>query len=202
MTQIGVLCGTASYRTPLCHETWAENANTGRNNRKEKYRDPVTGLHPFVKVIEATGLVYSEAQGFVAEVRRQIEAERDRERERRSRAFGNGKHFGSGELKSIDVFRTNLRYGGDGTRIDLAYATYALSRGATEGQVETALRSRDLSHKGGERRQADYVERTIKKALESARSTLWADEAFHGNLKLWRACTDRRRHRLSNWPKS
>jgi hypothetical protein len=142
----------------------------GFTNRKEKYRDPATGLHPFVKVVEATGLVYPEAQRFVAEVRRQIEAERDRERERRSRAQGNDKRIASGELKSIDAFRANPRYGGDGTRIDLAYATYALSRGATEGQVETALRSRDLSHKGGERRQADYVERTIKKALQSARS--------------------------------
>jgi hypothetical protein len=27
------------------------------------------------------------------------------------------------------------------------------------------IRSRDLSHKGNERRQNDYVERTIKKAL-------------------------------------
>jgi hypothetical protein len=142
----------------------------GFTNRKEKYRDPATGLHPFVKVVEATGLVYPEAQGFVAEVRRQIEAERDRQREPCSRAQGNGKHVGSGELKSIDAFRADPRYGGDGTRIDLAYATYALSRGATEGQVEAALRSRDLSHTGGERRQADYVERTIKKALESAKS--------------------------------
>ena len=29
----------------------------------------------------------------------------------------------------------------------------------------TAIRSRDLSHKGNERRQNEYVERTIKKAL-------------------------------------
>ena len=32
-------------------------------------------------------------------------------------------------------------------------------------EVEAAIRSRDLSHKGNERRQNDYVERTIKKAL-------------------------------------
>ena len=101
--------------------------------------------------------------------RRHLEAEREREREFRSRTYGNGKHV-SCELRSIDAFRIDPRYAGDGTRIDLAYAIYALSRGVTEGQVGAALRSRDLSHKGGERRQADYVERTIKKALESARS--------------------------------
>ena len=32
-------------------------------------------------------------------------------------------------------------------------------------EVETAIRSRDLSHKGNERRQDDYIMRTIKKAL-------------------------------------
>jgi hypothetical protein len=38
--------------------------------------------------------------------------------------------------------------------------------------VEAALRSRDLSHKGNENRQRDYVERTMRKAmvtLETAR---------------------------------
>ena len=69
-----------------------------------------------------------------------------------------------------DVFRADPRYGGDGTRIDLAYAIYALAPGVPESQVEAAIRSRDLSHKGGERRQADYVERTIRKALESGQT--------------------------------
>ena len=59
-------------------------------------------------------------------------------------------------------------YAGDGTRIDLAYAIYAISHGAPESQVEAAIRSRDLSHKGGDKRQAEYVERTIKKALAVA----------------------------------
>ena len=68
-------------------------------------------------------------------------------------------------MKSIDAFRGDPRYGGDGTRIDLAYAVYAIAHGHTEVEVEAAIRSRDLSHKGSERRQQDYVERTIKKAL-------------------------------------
>jgi hypothetical protein len=59
-------------------------------------------------------------------------------------------------------------YAGDGTRIDLAYAIYAISHGASERQVEAAIRSRDLSHKGGDKRQAEYVERTVKKALARA----------------------------------
>jgi polysaccharide pyruvyl transferase WcaK-like protein len=56
-------------------------------------------------------------------------------------------------------------YGGDGTRIDLAYSLYALSRGASAEEVRAAIRTRDLSHKGTERRQEEYVERTVRKAL-------------------------------------
>jgi hypothetical protein len=67
-------------------------------------------------------------------------------------------------LKSIDSFRANARYAGDGTRIDLAYAIYALSHGVPVQQVEGAIRSRDLSHKGNEKRQTEYVDRTIRKA--------------------------------------
>lgn len=69
------------------------------------------------------------------------------------------------DLRCIEVFRADSRYGGDGTRVDLAYTVYALSHGATAAEVEIAIRSRDLSHKGNERRQSDYVVRTIKKAL-------------------------------------
>ena len=164
------MCGYATYGSRSQRKSWAENALTGRKNRKEKYRDPSTGLHPFVRIIDASGNVYPQAQAFVAQVRQQLEAERERERQRRSRATVAHKQVSPGELKSIDVFRADPRYRGDGTRIDLAYAIYALSRGASEAQVEAAIRSRDLSHKGGERRQADYVQRTIRKALESGQA--------------------------------
>jgi RepB DNA-primase from phage plasmid len=143
----------------------------GFTNRKEKYRDAITGMHPFVKIIDASGVVYPEAQEFVSDIRRQIEAERQRDKERRFRAKGVNPQIASGELKPIEAFRGDPRYRGDGTRIDLAYAIYALCRGATEAQVEAAIRSRDLSHKGGERRQSDYVQRTIRKALESGQSS-------------------------------
>ena len=66
--------------------------------------------------------------------------------------------------KTIDDFRADPRYGGDNTRIGLAFAIYALSHGAAAGEVAAAIRSRDLSHKGNEKRQAQYVERTLAKA--------------------------------------
>jgi hypothetical protein len=141
----------------------------GYTNRKNRYRDPHSGLHPFVKLIEAHGTVYSEADRFLAEVRSAIEDERKREQHRRSIQSVEVASR-STDLKSIDSFRADVRYGGDGTRVDLAYAIYAASHGATEAEIEAAIRSRDLSHKGGERRQADYVERTIRKAFENARN--------------------------------
>ena len=137
---------------------------SGFTNRKQKYCDPATGLHPFVKLVEAGGAVYPEAARFLPEVRQRIEDRHRVERERRaSRASAHVPRVS--RMKSIDTFRADPRYGGDGTRIDLAYAVYAIAHGHTEAEVEAAIRSRDLSHKGTERRQQDYVERTIKKAL-------------------------------------
>jgi hypothetical protein len=140
----------------------------GFTNRKTNRVDPVTGLHPFVKLIEAEGTVYREAGRFLTAVRSILEQEsiqRDQQR-RRSHLSPVGR---STELKSIDSFRADPRYGGDGTRIDLAYAVYAASHGVSEAEIEAAIRSRDLSHKGRERRQAEYIERTIKKAFENSR---------------------------------
>jgi RepB DNA-primase from phage plasmid len=137
---------------------------SGFTNRKQQYRDATTGLHPFVKLVEAAGAVYPEAGRFLKEVGQGIENRHREEQERRAvRPSVYSPRIPA--IKSIDVFRADPRYGGDGTRIDLAYAVYAISHGRTEGEVEAAIRSRDLSHKGSERRQHDYVERTIKKAL-------------------------------------
>lgn len=137
---------------------------SGFTNRKDKYRDATTGLHPFVKLVEAGGAVYPAARRFLKEVVQGIENRQREEQERRAvHASVYSPHILA--MKSIDVFRADPRYGGDDTRIDLAYAVYAIAHGHTEAAVEAAIRSRDLSHKGSERRQHDYVERTIKKAL-------------------------------------
>ena len=118
------------------------------------------GLFPFVRLIESTGVVYREAERFVANVREQCERELDARRKRESALAC--AQIARGPEKSIESFRQNATYGGDGTRVDLAYALYALSRGE---DVSAAIRARDLSHKGTERRQEEYIQRTVKKAL-------------------------------------
>ena len=134
----------------------------GFTNQKEKHRQS-NGLFPFVRLIESSGAVYPAAGKFVDSIREQCAREQDA-RKKRDAAFVSMPVSGGAD-KSIESFRQNPAYGGDGTRVDLAYALYALSRGASAEEVGATIRSRDLSHKGTERRQDDYVERTIRKAL-------------------------------------
>jgi hypothetical protein len=136
----------------------------GFTNRKPKYASD-QGLYPFVRLIEASGHRYPEGESFVASVRSELEA-RVREHENRSRSLKPSVRQAA--VKTIDDFRADARYGGDNTRIDLAFAIYALSHGATSEDVAAVIRSRDLSHKGNDRRQGQYIERTIEKASKVA----------------------------------
>jgi hypothetical protein len=140
----------------------------GFANRKEKYRNPATGLHPFVKVSEAYGSVYPAAEEFLGRISLSLEERRQKDRQRGIASVSGCAQAPPVGLKSIESFRSDLKYGGDVKRADLAYAVYALSRGQAEIDVEAAIRSRDLSHKGNERRQRDYVERTIRKAAAAS----------------------------------
>ncbi len=137
----------------------------GLVNRKRQHQDATTGLYPFVRLVEANGEVYAEADRFLCGVRAEVDERLRQEMERRSRFSETRLLRHEAGMKSIEAFRSDPRYGGDGTRVDLAYAIYAFSRGATQAQVESAICSRDLSHKGNERRQNDYVARTVQKAL-------------------------------------
>jgi hypothetical protein len=132
---------------------------SGFANRKDIYRDVLTGLYPFVRLIEAQGGVYPEAARLVADSKRHVE-----ERLRQKNCLSRSNAVPGEQLKTIETFRADPRYAGDGNRIDLAWAIYALSAGITDEGVTAAIRSRDLSKKGNEHRQDQYVERTLRKA--------------------------------------
>lgn len=140
---------------------------SGYSNRKMKYKGS-DGLYPFVRLMESSGAEYEQGREFLSAVRAQLEKDRA-ERARISEAARSPRSVSAGPLKGIDEFRADGRYGGDGTRVDLAYAVYALSHGAAETDIIAALHSRDLSHKGGQKRQDDYVRRTIQKAMTAVR---------------------------------
>lgn len=137
----------------------------GFTNRKPKYTSEA-GLYPFVRLIDASGVRYAEGERFISSIRLELEA-KAREREARASAFRQTARQAT--TKTIDDFRADPRYGGDNTRIDLAFAIYALSHGADREEIANVIRSRDLSHKGNEKRQSQYVERTLAKASGSMR---------------------------------
>jgi hypothetical protein len=129
-----------------------------------------TTRYPFVRLLEASGVVARESERVVASAKARLHQER-MERARLQAEFRILAPRQSAEsIKGIEQFREDVRYGGDGTRVDLAYAVYALARGADLASVEAALRTRDLSHKGNEKRQRDYIARTVRKAMVSLES--------------------------------
>ena len=121
--------------------------------------------YPFVRLVEASGAVARESERFVASAREKLEREREERARLHAQLQESAPARSAGPIKSIDQFRANAKYGGDGTRVDLAYAVYAVAHGVDPATVEAELRSRDLTHKGNEKRQRDYVERTVRKAL-------------------------------------
>jgi len=134
----------------------------GFTNRKDKHRR-TDGTFPYVRLHEATGAVYSKAIAFLAELKGLYEAEKSKlpppaSLRRRSLSLSN--------LKSIEDFRAKPIYAGDQTRVDLAYAVYALAHSVSENEARNILASRDLTHKGDRKRQEEYIDRTIKKARE------------------------------------
>jgi hypothetical protein len=134
---------------------------SGFTNRKPKYQTE-NGLYPFVRLAGSSGATYPEGEHFIRQIRTTLEEERSRKG--MSTQFAEQATSRNGPTKEIDAFRANPVYGGDGTRIDLAYAIYALAHGGSESQVRAAIRSRDLTHKGTEKRQEEYIDRTLKKA--------------------------------------
>jgi hypothetical protein len=128
----------------------------GFTNRKLKYAKD-GGLFPFVLLESASGAVYSKALEIVAEAEANLYHEQVR--------HWPTSHLDPNRFRTIDDFRRDPRYGGDGNRIDMAYTLYAVSHGMPEIQIIAQLKSRDLSHKGSEQRQADYVTRTLQKAV-------------------------------------
>jgi hypothetical protein len=138
---------------------------SGFTNRKPKYEDPATGLYPFCKLTEATGAEYSQGPEFMGEVRDAVAEQARRAIELRPRAAGRNGVAAEIVTKTIDQFRSDPRYGNDATRSDLAYAVYAVTNGISEADARANLASRDLSHKGNEKRQAEYLDRTIRKAV-------------------------------------
>ena len=132
---------------------------SGFTNRKEIHRS-TEGKYPWVKLVEANGEPYPRTKEFIASIEQELR-EGKAEEQRRSRSYVPGSTLpgSTGQSKTIDDFRQDPRYGGDGHAVDFAYALYARGRGVDREQVAAAIATRDLSHKA-----KNYVEYTIARA--------------------------------------
>jgi hypothetical protein len=140
----------------------------GFTNRKLEYQMD-SGHFPFVKLREHSGQQYDQRTELIQQAEGVIAQERATEQQRREAWQNRPATVNRQGVKGIDDFRGDPRYAGDNTRVDLAYATYAVARGVPSHEIEAALASRDLSHKGTPRRQQEYIDRTTGKATEKTR---------------------------------
>lgn len=140
----------------------------GFTNRKPKYQME-DGHFPFVKLREHSGKEYDHGKELIQQAASVIAYERAAEQQRKEAWESRLAMPTRQGLKTIESFRHDGRYGGDNTRADLAYATYAVSHGVPSDEIEGSLQSRDLSHKGTPKRQQEYIDRTVGKAVQRAR---------------------------------
>lgn len=133
----------------------------GFTNRKAKYQQP-NGHYPFVRLREAARVGYEQSPALILQAAEVISRRQEQELAQRQAYRRSASPHGL--TKTIHDFRNGPLYAGDYHRADLAYAAYALSRGADAQTVADAIRTRDLAHKGNEARQKDYIDRTIAKA--------------------------------------
>ena len=134
----------------------------GFTNRKAKHQSP-SGAFPFVRIIESReNYVYSSSTKLLADVRKGASS-------LEMPTLTTAKANKSGRLLTIDDFRCNPKYVGDGNRIDLAYALYAISRGIDEASAAATIHSRDLSKRGTHAQQLEYTKRTVEKATRALR---------------------------------
>jgi hypothetical protein len=136
---------------------WRHFGRLGGFTNRKPIHTMEDGRFPFVQVVESTGERYSAGSALLKKIEQKLR-EAQVKREQMSRTAD------ATTIKTIDAFWSNPLYSGDHTRSDLAYAIYALAHGSSEEHVANAIRTRDLSHKGNEKRQGEYVERTLKKA--------------------------------------
>lgn len=123
-----------------------------------------SGMQPFARLHEATGKVYTQALDFVRTLRAEME--------RKTGEFQTAEGEGAKErgLRRLMEFHGDAHYGGDLHRADMAWAKHAAGHGLTVEEIrDTILGARDLSHKGGLKRQREYAERTAEKAVRQIR---------------------------------
>jgi RepB DNA-primase from phage plasmid len=137
----------------------------GFTNPKPERQLP-SGMRPFARLRSAKGRVYSRAAEFLALIKTNLDHREERGEEPQKRRR---RHVARSGVIPLQEFHTAPAYGGDLHRADMAWAKHAAGRGLTLEQIkDVLLNGRDLSKKGGRKRQLEYAERTARKAIEQS----------------------------------
>jgi len=137
----------------------------GFTNQKQRRR-LANGFAPFVRLKSSTGRIYRSAGEFVKAIAESPGVGVDDARYHPQRPAS-----ARTDLRPLAEFHADPRYGGDLHRADMAWALHAASRGLSEQEIEAEiLHARDLSKKGGFRRQTEYARRTAEKAITAIHS--------------------------------
>lgn len=134
----------------------------GFTNRKPKYQRS-NGHFPFVRLTSCDRCHAPWTDTVIEKAKLQLLQEASEAAKRRAIR----RPIDAGDLRrSISDFHTDPQYGGDLHRADFAYSVYAASRGRSAVEIAADIQAaRDLDHKGGPARQAEYANRTATKAL-------------------------------------
>jgi hypothetical protein len=142
-------------------------------NQKPNRRLP-NGLQPEVLLRESSGAVFAEASRFQVEVDRMVE----RVHLLRLARLRVCSPLNRRTTRTLADFHQHPRYRGDLHRADMAWASYAARHGVSATEITAAIcGARDLSKKGGVRRQVAYAERTAEKAISNLAATTIAAAA-------------------------
>jgi hypothetical protein len=132
----------------------------GFTNQKP-HRRLNNGLAPFVRLKSSTGRIYGSAGEFVKAVAESASQANHAEHPNPYDATTS-----RSDVRPLPDFHADPRYGGDLHRADMAWALHAASHGLSEQEIQAEiLHARDLSKKGGFRRQMEYARRTAEKAV-------------------------------------
>jgi len=143
-------------------------------NQKPNRRLP-NGLQPVVLLRESWGAEFAEACRFQVEVDRMVERARLRRLAGLRVCSSSDRHA----TRTLADFHQHPRYRGDLHRADMAWASHAARHGVSAAEITAAIcRARDLSKKGGIRRQFDYAERTAAKAISNLVATTMAAAVY------------------------
>ena len=137
----------------------------GFTNRKPKHRTEL-GLYPVASLVSDSGETFAAAARFITRLlslHEAIEMQRD---SLRQRYRGQPSPFMT--RLTLARFRESARYAGRPAAADLAFSIAACSQGWSEGDIAAALSSNYLSRDTSHTRKAQYIRRTLSKAL------LWA----------------------------